>query len=137
MAYTTKAISKGGRAGRSAVEGGTLALAMSFPKELGGDGNAHNPEQLFAIGWAACFNQAVIVLGKKHGLTLDAVNAAQVGVAVTLNAGDDGFSLAAEISLKVPGADKAVTQALIEDAHQMCPYSKATRGNIPVTLTAL
>ena len=137
MAYTTKAISKGGRAGRSAIEGGTLALAMSFPKELGGDGDAHNPEQLFAIGYAACFNQAVIVLSKKHGLTLEAANAAQVGVAVTLNAGDDGFSLAAEISLKVPGADKTVTQALIEDAHQMCPYSKATRGNIPVTLTAL
>jgi lipoyl-dependent peroxiredoxin len=137
MAYTAKAISKGGRAGRAGLEGGTLALAMSFPKELGGDGNAHNPEQLFAIGYAACFNQAVIVLAKKHGLTLDAVNAAQVGVAVTLNAGDDGFSLAAEITLKVPGMDKSREQALLEDAHQMCPYSKATRGNIPVALTAL
>ncbi len=134
MAYTTKAISKGGRAGRSAIEGGTLALAMSFPKELGGDGDAHNPEQLFAIGYAACFNQAVIVLAKKHGID---PASAQVHVAITLNAGDDGFSLAAEIGLKVPGADKAKVQALLEDAHQMCPYSKATRGNIPVTLTAL
>lgn len=137
MAYTTKAISKGGRTGRAGLEGGTLALAMSFPKELGGDGDAHNPEQLFAIGYAACFNQAVIALAKKHGLDLAAANAAKVGVAVTLNAGDDGFSLAAEITLKVPGMDKAKEQALLEDAHQMCPYSKATRGNIPVTLTAL
>jgi lipoyl-dependent peroxiredoxin len=137
MAYTAKALSKGGRAGRSGIEGGTLALSMSFPKELGGDGNAHNPEQLFAIGYAACFNQAVIALAKKHGLAPEAANAAQVGVAVTLNAGDDGFSLAAEITLKVPGADKSTVQALLEDAHRMCPYSKATAGNIPVTLTAL
>jgi lipoyl-dependent peroxiredoxin len=133
MAYTAKATSKGGRAGRATLEGGVLALAMSFPKELGGDGEAHNPEQLFAIGYAACFNQAVIVLAKKHGI--DPASAV-VGVAVTLNAGDDGFSLAAEITLKVPGADKSKVQALLEDAHLMCPYSKATRGNIPVTLTA-
>jgi len=134
MAYTTKAISKGGRAGRSGIEGGTLALAMSFPKELGGDGDAHNPEQLFAIGYAACFNQAVIVLAKKHGID---PASAQVGVAITLNINDGAFSLAADITLKVPGADKAKIQALLEDAHQMCPYSKATRGNVPVTLTAI
>lgn len=137
MAYTTKAVSRGGRAGRAGLEGGTLALAMSFPKELGGDGEAHNPEQLFAIGYAACFNQAVIALSKKHGIDLETANAAKVGVAVTLASGDDGFSLAAEITLKVPGVDKSKAQALLEDAHQMCPYSKATRGNIPVTLTAL
>jgi lipoyl-dependent peroxiredoxin len=134
MAYTTKAISKGGRAGRSAIEGGTLALAMSFPKELGGDGDAHNPEQLFAIGYAACFNQAIIVLAKKHGID---PAAAVVGVAVTLNINDGAFSLAADITLKVAGADKAAVQALLEDAHTICPYSKATRGNIPVTLTAI
>ena len=132
--YSTKATSKGGRAGRSGIDGGKLALAMSFPKELGGDGDAHNPEQLFAVGWAACFNQAVIVLAKKHGVD---PASAQVGVAVTLNQGDDGFSLAAEISLKVAGADKAAVQALLEDAHTICPYSKATRGNIPVTLSAI
>ena len=134
MAYTTKAISKGGRQGRAAIEGGTLALAMSFPKELGGDGDAHNPEQLFAVGWAACFNQAVIVLAKKHGVD---PASAQVGVAVTLNQGADGFSLAAEISLKVAGADKSKVQALLEEAHTICPYSKATRGNLPVTLTVV
>ena len=134
MAYTTKAISKGGRAGRAAIEGGTLALAMSFPKELGGDGDAHNPEQLFAIGWSACFNQAVIVLAKKHGID---PAAAVVGVAVTLNIADGAFSLTADITLKVPGADKAAVEALLADAHSICPYSKATNGNVPVTLTVL
>lgn len=134
MAYTAKAISKGGRAGRASLEGGKLALAMSFPKELGGDGDAHNPEQLFAIGYAACFNQAIIVLAKKHGID---PAAAVVGVAVTLNIDDGAFNLAADITLKVPGADKAAVEALLADAHTICPYSKATRGNIPVTLTAL
>ena len=134
MAYTAKAISKGGRAGRAAIEGGTLALAMSFPKELGGDGDAHNPEQLFAVGYAACFNQAVIVLAKKHGID---PAAAVVGVAVTLSTDNNDFKLSAEITLKVPGADKKAVEALLADAHSICPYSKATRGNIPVTLTAL
>lgn len=134
MAYTAKATSKGGREGRASLEGGTLALAMSFPKELGGAGDAHNPEQLFALGYAACFNQAVLVLGKKFDID---PQAAKVGVAVTLDNGPDGFALKADITLSVPGADKAKVQALLEAAHQMCPYSKATRGNVPVTLTAL
>lgn len=137
MAYTTKATSKGGRTGRASLEGGALALSMSFPKELGGAGDAHNPEQLFALGYAACFNQAVIALAKKHGFDLKTAEAAQVGVAVTLAETDGAFGLSVDITLKVPGADKAKVQALIEDADQMCPYSKATRGNIPVTLTAL
>lgn len=74
------------------------------------------------------------MLAKKHGVD---PASAQVGVAVTLNQGDDGFSLAAEISLKVAGADKAAVQALLEDAHTICPYSRATRGNVPVTLTVV
>ena len=134
MAYTAKATSKGGREGRASLDGGALALSMSFPKELGGDGDAHNPEQLFAIGYAACFNQAVIVLAKKHGID---PAAAQVGCAVTLSTDNNDFKLAVEMTLKVPGADKAKVQALLEDAHTICPYSKATKGNIPVTLTVV
>ena len=134
MAYTTKSISKGGREGRANLDGGALALSMAFPKELGGAGDGHNPEQLFALGWSACFNQAVIALGRKHGID---PASAQVGVAVTLNINDGAFSLAADITLKVPGADKAAVQALLEDAHTICPYSKATRGNVPVTLTVV
>jgi lipoyl-dependent peroxiredoxin len=134
MAYTTKATSKGGREGRVNLEGGALALSMAFPKELGGAGDGHNPEQLFAIGYAACFNQAVIALGRKHGI--DPAKAV-VGMSVTIDKDEVGFALKADITLSVPGADKAAVQALLEDAHKICPYSRATRGNIPVTLTVV
>jgi lipoyl-dependent peroxiredoxin len=133
MAYSTKAISKGGREGRGNVEG-ALALSMSFPKELGGAGDGHNPEQLFALGYAACFNQAVIALGRKHGI--DPAKAV-VTVNVTIDKDEISFALKADIALHVPGADKTAVQALLEDAHTICPYSRATRGNIPVTLTVV
>jgi len=131
MAYTTTATTKGGRDGRSVLEGGKLALAMALPKDLGGSGEGHNPEQLFALGWSSCFGQAILVLAKKHGLD---GQAAKVTCDVTLNT-DGGFSLAAALTVSLPGADKAALQALVEEAHTICPYSKATRGNVPVTLT--
>jgi lipoyl-dependent peroxiredoxin len=134
MAYTTKATSKGGREGRANLDGGALALSMSFPKELGGAGDGHNPEQLFAIGYAACFNQAVIALGRKHGI--DPAKAI-VGVQVTIDKDDISFALKADITLHVPGADKAAVKALLDDAHTICPYSRATRNNMPVSLTVI
>ena len=133
MAYVTKATTKGGRNGRAMLDDGALALAMALPKDLGGAGDGHNPEQLFALGWSACFGQAILVLAKKHGLD---GQAAKVHCEITLNT-DGGFSLAANLKVSIPGADKDKLQALIEDAHTICPYSKATRGNIPVTLTAV
>ena len=134
MTYTTKAVSSGGRAGRSILEDGGLGLAMAFPKAMGGDGNGHNPEQLFALGWAACFNQAVIALAKKEGV--DGQNA-KVGVAITLEKDAISFALSAEITLSIPGADKAKVETLIKHAHEICPYSRATRHNVPVTLTVV
>ena len=131
MAYKTTATTKGGRDGRAILDGGALALAMALPKELGGSGEGHNPEQLFALGYSACFGQAILVLAKKHGLD---GQAARVTADVTLKT-DDGFSLAVDLKVALPGADKAALQALVEEAHQICPYSKATRGNIPVTLS--
>lgn len=131
MAYKTTATTKGGRDGRSSLADGKLALAMSLPKELGGSGDGHNPEQLFALGYSACFGQAILVLAKKHGLD---GQAARVTADVTLNT-TDGFSLAVDLKVSLPGADPAALQALVDEAHQVCPYSKATRGNIPVTLT--
>jgi Ohr subfamily peroxiredoxin len=133
MPYLTKATTKGGRNGRAMLDDGGLALAMAIPKEIGGAGDGHNPEQLFALGWSACFGQAILVLAKKHGLD---GQAAKVHCEVTLNT-DGGFSLAANLKVSLPGADKDKLQALIEEAHTICPYSKATRGNIPVTLTAV
>ncbi|MEW6766877.1 MAG: organic hydroperoxide resistance protein [Pseudomonadota bacterium] len=134
MAYVTKATTSGGRNGRAVLDGGTLALAMALPKDLGGAGDGHNPEQLFALGWSSCFGQAILVLAKKHGLD---GQAAKVTCEVTLNTDGGAFSLAAELKVSLAGADKAKLQALIEDAHTICPYSKATKGNVPVKLTAI
>jgi osmotically inducible protein OsmC len=132
MAYVTRATTKGGRDGRGVVEDGKLALAMALPKDLGGSGEGHNPEQLFALGWSSCFGQAVLLLAKKHGLD---GQAAKVTCEVTLDKDATSFALKAHLTLSIPGADKDKLQALIEDAHQICPYSKATRNNIPVTLS--
>ncbi len=134
MSYTTKATTSGGRNGRAVLENGGLALAMALPKDLGGAGDGHNPEQLFALGWSSCFGQAILALAKKHGLD---GQAAKVTCEVTLNVNDGAFSLAAELKVALPGADKDKLQALIEDAHTICPYSKATKGNVPVKLTAI
>jgi len=134
MAYVTRATTSGGRNGRAVLENGGLALAMALPKDLGGAGDGQNPEQLFALGWSSCFGQAILVLAKKHGLD---GQAAKVTCEVTLNVNDGAFSLSAELKVALPGADKAKLQALIEDAHTICPYSKATKGNVPVKLTAV
>lgn len=131
MAYKTTATTKGGRDGRAVLDGGSLALAMALPTALGGSGEGHNPEQLFALGYSSCFGQAILLLAKKHGLD---GQAARVTAEVTLKT-DDGFSLAVDLKVSLPGADRTALEALVEEAHQICPYSKATRGNIPVTLT--
>jgi len=132
MAYTTTATTKRGRDGRAVLEDAKLALAMALPKDLGGSGEGHNPEQLFALGWSSCFGQAVLLLAKKHGLD---GQAAKVSVAVTLDKDATSFALKADIKLAIPGAEKDKLEALLKDAHEICPYSKATRGNIPVTLS--
>ena len=131
MAYRTTATTKGGRDGRAILEDGKLALAMALPKDLGGSGEGHNPEQLFALGYSSCFGQAILVLAKKHGLD---GQAAKVTAEVTLNT-TDGFSLAVDLKVSLPGADPAALKALVDEAHTICPYSKATRGNVPVTLS--
>jgi lipoyl-dependent peroxiredoxin len=132
MAYTTSATTKGGRDGRAVLENGGLALAMALPKEMGGAGEGHNPEQLFALGWSSCFGQAILALGRKHGL--DGAQA-RVTCAVTIDKDETSFALKAELKVALAGADKDKLRALVEDAHRICPYSRATRNNVPVTLT--
>jgi len=134
MAYTTVATTKGGRNGRAVLDNGGLGLAMALPKDMGGSGEGHNPEQLFALGWSSCFGQAILALAKKHGL--DGQDA-RVTCAITIDKDDVSFALKAEIKVSIPGADKAKVQALVDDAHKICPYSRATRGNVPVTLTVV
>lgn len=133
---TTTATTRGGRDGRASLEGGKMVLGMALPKELAGAGaqDGMNPEQLFAMGWSSCFGQAIIALSKKHGV--DASRAA-VTCDVTLNKDETSFALTAELKVSIPGEDKAKVEALVQDAHQICPYSKATRGNVPVTLTVI
>jgi Ohr subfamily peroxiredoxin len=134
MAYTTTATTKGGRNGRAVLDNHGLALAMALQKELGGSGDGHNPEQLFALGWSACFGQAILALAKKHDL--DGQDA-RVTCAISMDKDDISFALKAELKVSIPGADKAKVQALVEDAHKICPYSRATRNNVPVTLTVV
>lgn len=133
---TTRATTVGGRDGRTSLDGGQMVLGMSLPKELAGPTATEgmNPEQLFAMGYSSCFGQAVIALAKKHGV--DAAKAA-VTCAVTLNKDETSFALSVELTVAIPGADRAKVEALVHDAHQICPYSKATRGNVPVTLTVV
>jgi Ohr subfamily peroxiredoxin len=134
MAYTISATTKGGRNGRAVLENNGLALAMALQKELGGNGDGHNPEQLFALGWSSCFGQAILALAKKHGL--DGQDA-RVTCAITMDKDEVSFGLKAELKVTIPGADKSKVQALVEDAHKICPYSRATRNNVPVTLTVV
>lgn len=131
--YTTSATTKGGRNGRALLKDYGLSLAMGVQKEIGGSGEGHNPEQLFALGWASCFGQAILALARKHGL--DGQDA-RVTCEVTLNT-DDGFNLSAALKIQLPGADPVKLKALVDEAHTVCPYSKATRNNIPVTLTVI
>ncbi len=134
--YTTYATTKGGRDGRTSLEGGHMVLGMALPKEVVGPGAGEgmNPEQLFAMGYSSCYGQAILALSKKHGVD---GSKAQVTCAVTLNKDETSFALTVELKVSIPGEDKAKVQALVEDAHSICPYSKATRGNVPVTLTVV
>ena len=134
MAYTISATTKGGRNGRSILENGGLSLAMGLQKEFGGNGEGHNPEQLFVLGWSACFGQAILALAKKHGL--DGQDA-RVTVTLGMDKDEVSFGFKADIKVTLPGADKAKVQALIEDAQKICPYSRATRNNVPGTLTVV
>ncbi len=130
--YTTTAVSQGGRAGgKVALKEGGLYFHMEHSKGLGGSGEGSNPEQLFALGWANCFNSAVaFVASQKKIDAAKAIVTCEVGIGRT----DGGLGLSAKITLAVPGLERAQVQELIDAAHQVCPYSKATRNNIPVEL---
>lgn len=131
--YTGTATSTGGRDGKSASSDGALAVSLSTPKELGGAGGAGtNPEQLFAAGYSACFIGALkFVAGqKKVALPADASITANVGIGQI----PGGFGIEAELNISLPGIARETAQALVDAAHQVCPYSNATRGNIEVRL---
>jgi lipoyl-dependent peroxiredoxin len=132
--YTAEAEVQGGREGHGRTTDGRLEVDLSVPKEMGGDGGpGTNPEQLFAVGYAACFQSAL--LGVARGHNLDATQsriASTVGIGPT---GHGGFSLVVSLDLHAPGLTAAQAADLMARAHERCPYSVATRGNIEVKLT--
>lgn len=132
--FTTSAITKGGRNGRSSLDNGGLALAMALPKEMGGSGDGMNPEQMFALGYSACFGQAVLAMGKKHG---EDTSEAHITAAVTIIKDETSFALSVELKVRMAGIDPQKARQILEDAHFICPYSRATRGNVPVVLTLI
>ena len=134
--YTAHATSTGGRAGTTASSDGAINLTLSTPKELGGAGGAGtNPEQLFAAGYSACFIGAMKAVAGRQKIKLPAEVSITSHVSIGPMTGKAGaFGIAVTMDISVPGMDRAELQQLVATAHEVCPYSNATRGNIDVTL---
>ena len=133
--YTTTVHATGdGRNGHVQSDDGLIDTDVRHPKELGGSGDATNPEQLFAAGYAACFHSALRLIGQREGVD---VTGTEVSATVSLGMlPSGGFGIAAELDVAIPTVDRATAESLVAKAHEVCPYSNATRGNIGVALTA-
>jgi lipoyl-dependent peroxiredoxin len=129
--YTAEALATGdGRNGHGRSSDGRLDLDLAIPKEMGGTGEGTNPEQLFAIGYAACYHSALRLVGRQDGVNIDD---SAVGAKVGIGPNDaGGFALEVTLEITLPHLPHDEAQALADKAHQVCPYSNATRGNIPV-----
>ena len=133
--YTASATSTGdGRTGHVRSVDGVVDTDLAVPKEMGGPGGAlTNPEQLFAAGYAACFHSAIKGVASRQKITLtDTAITVDVGIGPN---GQGGYGLTVAIEAEIPSVDTAKAKELLEAAHQVCPYSNATRGNVDVTLT--
>ena len=127
--YTARTHTTGGRDGASRTSDGRLDVKLSTP---GTPGTGTNPEQLFAAGWSACFMSAIGLAAAQRKIPLPPDRA--IDAEVDLGTNDGGFVLRARLNVSLPGLDRGVAQTLVDAAHQLCPYSKATRGNIDVTI---
>ncbi len=132
IVYTAHASATGGRDGQARSDDGLLDVKLVVPKEMGGAGGGVNPEQLFAAGYSACFLGAMKFVAGQQKIALPADT--KIDGAVGIGPIPTGFSIAVELSIHIPGMDRAAAEALVEKAHVVCPYSNATRGNIDVTL---
>ncbi|WP_374368802.1 organic hydroperoxide resistance protein [Dongia sp.] len=133
--YRTKATANGGRDGKAATADGALSVTLATPKELGGAGGpGNNPEQLFAAGYSACFLGAMKFVASQGGpkVPADTTVTAEVGIGPR---SEGGFGLEVSLDISLPGVPKAEAEALVQKAHQVCPYSNATRNNIDVKLS--
>ena len=127
--YTAVATATSGREGRAKTDDGLLDVALAPPRALGGNGNGTNPEQLFAAGYAACFGSALGHVARAKKITTGPVS---ITANVTIGSVGQGFGLAVEITAAIPELPRDQAEALLHAAHQVCPYSNATRGNIAV-----
>lgn len=129
--YSTSATAIGGREGSVKTADGRLNVKLAMPKELGGTGaeGATNPEQLFAAGYSACFESAIRHVARGRKVSIET---ASVTATVSLIPAPTGFALTVKLEADVTGPDRATAQSLVEEAHRICPYSNATRGNIDV-----
>ncbi len=134
IVYTAKSHVTGGRDGHGKTDDGVLEVDLRAPKEMGGAGGGTNPEQLFAVGYGACFRGALDLAAKETGA--DVSNSA-VELEVGLGKEGESFGLSVKIMVSVPGMDTDQVQKLADRTHELCPYSKATRGNIPVEVVAV
>ena len=132
--YTAEALATGeGRDGHGRSSDGRLDFDLAIPKEMGGSGNGTNPEQLFAVGYAACFHSALRLVARQDKVD---VSDSAVGARVSIGQLDNGgFGLAVELEITLPNVDAETARQVTEKAHQVCPYSNATRGNVDVTLS--
>lgn len=133
--WTEATATGGGRNGLAKLADGKLTVTMTSPKELGGSGAGHNPEELFALGYAACYLGAMrfAASSEKLGTVPDTSTVtAKVGIGPRP---DGGFGLAVTLAISMPGLERAVAEKIAERGHAICPYSHATRGNIEVTVT--
>ncbi|MEO6624554.1 MAG: organic hydroperoxide resistance protein [Burkholderiaceae bacterium] len=133
VVYKARAKSTGGRDGTTRSSDGLLDVKLAVPREMGGAGGGVNPEQLFAAGYSACFIGAMkfVAGAQKVALPADTSISATVGIGQI----PAGFGIQVQLEVSVPGMDHAAAQAIVDKAHQVCPYSNATRGNIEVTIT--
>jgi osmotically inducible protein OsmC len=130
--YTAHATASGGREGEVRSDDGLLDVVLKVPESLGGPGGGTNPEQLFAAGYAACFQSAMMVVARRQKVETEG---STVTAAVTLGTIEGGaFGLAVTLSVSLPSLEPEQARTLVEAAHQVCPYSNATRGNIDVVL---
>ncbi|WP_066625529.1 organic hydroperoxide resistance protein [Rufibacter roseus] len=134
--YTAEVTATGGRNGQVKSSDGIIDMPVRLPEGLGGKGGATNPEQLFAAGYAACFQSALMLVAGKQQVKLD--ENSTVTAHVSLDQMDNGgYGLAVQLDVKVDGVEKSKAQELVEQAHEVCPYSVGTRGNIEVKLNVV
>ncbi|AKV55468.1 organic hydroperoxide resistance protein, OsmC family [Bifidobacterium actinocoloniiforme DSM 22766] len=137
ISYTAVAEVVGGRNGHAESHEPDLSLDLDTPVAMGGKGQGTNPEQLFAIGWGACFQGAMGLAGKE--LRVAATKLARSKVRVSISFGDEGesFGIKAKIEVNLPGVDRDLAERLVDRTQQLCPYSKATQGNVPTELVVV